>query len=121
MIIRLIPSSCEALEHCALDGRIDNAFAPGPISIYFEPNAQIKRFENAAIANFLKVNIFIYDKVYPSQTTYLFGGTRKLKIFSPHSYHFCGKKTITIYTGNKNIRKCHTFSTSIFLCILLIS
>ena len=114
-----IPSTCETFCECAIDGRIDEIYPSGPLSIYFEPNTKVNRFDNAAIANFRKVNVFIYDQIYPNYSTYLFGGVTKLRIFSSYSYLFCGKKTITFYT--RNMKKCRKFSIFPFLFVLFFS
>lgn len=116
-----IPSSCETLSDSAIDGRIESDNDRGPLSIYFEPNSKIKEFTNAAISNFEKVNIFVYDKVYPCQADFSFYGITKMKIFSTYSYMFCGRKTTTIHASCIKNRRCSTLSSSILFYIAFVS
>ena len=88
-----IPSTVATMRGSALDGRIDRTSSSGPLKVYFEPKSQLKRIENAGISNFRIVRVYIYDKIYPTNSTYMFGGVWNLVIYSPYLYKFCGFQT----------------------------
>ena len=111
-----IPSSCTTLGNCALDGRIDNEKSKGTLNIYFEAVSSLNLLNNAAISNFYGMNIFIYNVINPQCVSYIFGSVKKLKIYSPQSFMFCGVKTISInrictkHSNRKNINYISLFS-----------
>ena len=99
------PSSLSLLEQSALDGRIDQTYAPGPLFIYFEKGSKLSNIMQAAISNFNVINVFLYDEIHPTNSTYLFGNVKSLSIYSRYSYKFCGFQTIA---SPIMFRECYT-------------
>lgn len=116
-----IPSTVTKLSASALDGRIDQSLSQGPLAVYFEPGTQLKNIENAGISNYRIVKVYIYDKVYPTTSTYMFGGATKLTIYSQHSYKFCGfQTTVASFLFQTNNVKNRSFSVIVSIMPLLL-
>lgn len=89
-----IPSSVLYLKNAAIDGRNNNTYGVGPITIYFERKSKLMEIENAGISNFDIINVFLYDKINPTNSTHMFGNVKNLTIYSRYSYKFCGFQTL---------------------------
>ena len=88
-----IPSSVLLIKDSAIDGRKINIYSTKSMNVYFEPHSKLKHIENAGFSNFFAMNLFIYDRINPTNSTYLFGLVKNLTIYSRYSYLFCGYQT----------------------------
>ena len=122
-----IPSSCKIIDSSALDGRnpmgtitdfSDDIYNKGPLTISFDPGSSLRTIHDAGISNVEILRIYIYDKIYPTNLTYLFGSVKDLKIYSPFFYKFCGHQTILIEPKTA-FHKCY-FNPIPFILLSLI-
>ena len=96
-----IPASCKLIDYCAIDGRYDNEegqdfYNEGLCTITFDLGSNLQMINVSGISNIHRLSIFLYDKIFPQNSTYTLGGVRELKIYSPYSFKFCGFRTIPI-------------------------
>ena len=104
-----IPSSCKIIDYCAIDGRNsqgtpsndDDLFNNGP-SISFDPGSSLRSILHSGISNVQILRIYIYDKIYPTNSTYFFGAVKDVKIYSPFYFKFCGYQTTLLEQRTNN-------------------
>ena len=121
-----IPSSCKIIDSSAIDGRYpsgapgldDDIYNKGPLTISFDPGSSLRTIRSAGISNVEILRIYIYDKIYPTHSAYIFGYVKDLKIYSPFFYKFCGHQTILIEPKTA-FHKCY-FNPIPFILLSLI-
>ena len=108
-----IPSSCKVIDSSALDGRNNNGtsqysddiYNKGPLTISFDPGSSLRAILHSGISNVQILRIYIYDKIYPTNSTYFFGAVKDVKIYSPFYFKFCGYQTTLL--GQRTNNKYH--------------
>ena len=113
-----IPNTCTYLGQSAMDGRIDDIKASGPLTVLIEPNSTLGELRHAAFCNYGIMRIYIYDKIFPIHTKDSIAGFNDLRIYSPFLFNFCERKTTLIGDCSCLVKKNTIFYKQyVFLCI----
>ena len=123
-----IPNTCVSIDPWGL--QTFNISSPNDynnvyksLNIYFEPNSKLKTIGQAGIACRETVNIFFCERVDVKIEREAFDKTTYLNVYSPSSFAFYGKRTIT--KGYSSLcaapRTCFIRSKAIFRYSLIFS
>ena len=118
-----IPSTCRSLGGSALDGRLDptDILGTGPLAIIFEPYSTLNYFGQAAISNFKKITIYIFNEISATCDKYFLFNVppSDLKIYSKSSFNICGFSTSHFPSRIQSCNICFHLHFSTFTSLFL--